>query len=65
MITVINSNNVFQIETGEIVTIEKMDLIPDLGILVYWSIGKSDTIFKDSYKDAIDFLNNEKAIILN
>jgi hypothetical protein len=65
MITCINKNNTFRIETGEIVTVEKMDLIPDVGILVYWSIGNSDSIFRDSYNDAIKFLNDEKAVLIN
>jgi hypothetical protein len=62
MITSINSNDKFEIQTGEVITVEKMDLLVDIGILVHWSIGKSDTIFIDGYADAVKFLNEEKAI---
>ena len=37
----------------------------DLVMLVSFSICKLDTIFRDSYNDALEFLNDEKAISIN
>jgi len=65
MITSISANSKFIISTGELITVEKMEYNLDLGMLVSFSIGKSDTIFRDSYNDALEFLNDEKAISIN